>query len=80
VQATIYYQHPSGERGRFERVETYEPDEKEYELLQTAFFAFERGETKKRTYALRLNSREEITLRFDKIWAILHRPRVLVID
>jgi hypothetical protein len=80
VKATIYYRHSSGEQCRFGRTRECEVDECEYARLQGAFLAFERGEGKRRTFPLRLNNQQTITLRLDKIWGILHQPRELVAE
>ncbi len=80
LKATIYYKDRSGQQGRFGRARECEVDEREYARLQEAFSAFERGESKRKTFPLRLNNQQTITLRMDKIWGILHQPRELVAE
>jgi hypothetical protein len=80
VKATIYYKHPSGEQGRFGRTRECEVDEREYARLQEAISAFEQGESKRKTFSLQLTNQQEIALRLDKVWGILHQPRELVAE
>jgi hypothetical protein len=80
IKATVYFKHPSGQKDRFTGPVEYEVEEQEYARLEQAFHAFEEGTGKQQSYSLRLAGNEEITLRLNEVWAILHEPRKLILE